>query len=229
MIRGFVDGLLLSVNPSKQALKECGNHIHGLLKDSQLVGDDDDEDDDVDDNDDDDNDDVYDDVQGLYDTWHDSHQLLHRTASEGNANIIGFLLDSAQAAEDTDTVNKLLLAQDEERRTALYQAVFWRNIQVLEKIWECAKGNLTTEEIKNKLLLGTDNKGGTAWHIAVRRGRSEILQQLWKWAKEKLTTDEINYELLLGTGNEGWTDWQVAEIRGNLEMLQEIWEWVKRN
>ena len=80
MIRGFVDGLLLSFKPSKQALKECGNHIHGLLKDSQLDGEDD-ENDDVDDNDDDN--DAYDEVRGPYDTWHDSHQLLHRTASEG--------------------------------------------------------------------------------------------------------------------------------------------------
>jgi hypothetical protein len=225
VIRGFVDGLLLSFKPSKQALKECGNHIHGLLKDSQLDGDDD-EDDDVDD-DDDDNDDAYDDVQGLYDTWHDSHQLLHRTASEGNTNIIGFLLDSAQAADDTYTVNKLLLAQDEERRTALYQAVFWRNIQVLEKLRECAKGNLTTEEVKNKLLLGTDNKGKTAWHVAVEWGNLETLQKVWEWAEEKLTTEEIKNELILGTDNKGGTAWHIAVRRGRSEILRQLWKWAK--
>ena len=36
----------------------------------------------------------------------------------------------------------------------------------IEKLWVCAKENLTIEQIKNKLLLSTENDGRTAWHFA---------------------------------------------------------------
>jgi len=58
--------------------------------------------------------------------------------------------------------------------------------EILQKVWEWAKENLT-EEINNKFLLGTDKDGRTAWHIAAERGNSEILQNVWEWAKENLT------------------------------------------
>jgi len=35
----------------------------------------------------------------------------------------------------------------------------WGYIETLQKLWECVKENLTTEEIKNNLLLVTDNEG----------------------------------------------------------------------
>ena len=41
--------------------------------------------------------------------WKDGLLQIHQAAVEGNANIVGFLLDSLQAAEHTDTVNELLL------------------------------------------------------------------------------------------------------------------------
>jgi len=246
VVRVFMDRLLSRSEPSEQVLKEYGNQIHGLQKESQLDGgddggnddeDDDDEDDDSDDDDDDDDDADYDDFvddedddddyYGSFKIWGDSLQLLHRAVREGNANIIGFLLDSAQTAQDTDSVNKLLLAQDEEGRTAWQQAVFSHNIQVLQKLWECAKENLTAEEINNKLLLATDYEGRTAWHLAAEWGNLGILQQVWQWAKEKLTTEEINNKLLLATDNEGRTTWHVAALSGNLEKLKKLWEWAK--
>jgi hypothetical protein len=36
----------------------------------------------------------------------------------------------------------------------------------MQKLWEWAKENLTTEEIKNNLLLATDSDGKTAWDVA---------------------------------------------------------------
>ena len=38
--------------------------------------------------------------------------------------------------------------------------------EMLQKVWEWTKEELTTEEIKNKLLLATDNKGRNAWQLA---------------------------------------------------------------
>jgi hypothetical protein len=102
---------------------------------------------------------------------------------EDNADISGFLLDSAQTAQDTVTVNKLLLAQDEQRRTAWHQAVFSRKIQVSEKLWECAEEDLIREEINNKLLLGTDNKIRAVWQFSAERENLKTLQKLWEWAK----------------------------------------------
>ena len=47
------------------------------------------------------------------------------------------------------------------------------NSEILQKVWEWAKENLTVE-INNILLLGTDHDGKTAWHIAADRDNSEI-------------------------------------------------------
>jgi aminoglycoside N3'-acetyltransferase len=106
---------------------------------------------------------------------------------EYNGNIVLILLDSLQAAEHTDTLVQLMLAKDDKRRTAWIMATERGNLEVLEKLWECAKEKLTTEEI-NKLLLGTDNNGRTVFHRAALRCRLEILQKVWEWANENLTT-----------------------------------------
>jgi ankyrin repeat protein len=71
-----------------------------------------------------------------------------------------------QAADHRDTVNKLLLEEDEEGLTAWHIAVLTNNTQVLEKVWEYAEKKLKTDELNNKLLLGTDNDRRTAWHMA---------------------------------------------------------------
>jgi len=83
-------------------------------------------------------------------------------------------------------------------------AAEWGKPEILQKLWEWAKEELTTEEI-NKLLLATDKKGSTVWHVAAKKGTPEILQKVREWAKEKLTTEEINNKLLLATNCEGKT------------------------
>jgi hypothetical protein len=94
--------------------------------------------------------------------WKDGVLQLHQAACEGNANIVGFLLDSLQAAEHTDTVNDLLLAQDDEKQTAGQLAAFGGNVEVLEKLLEFAKEELIKEELNNKLLLAKDNRKRTS-------------------------------------------------------------------
>jgi len=234
VVRVFIDGLLSRSKPSEQVLKKYGNQIHGLWKDSQLDDDDDDDDEnEYDDYDDDDGDNDYDDDDddddyGLYDSWGGSLLLLQRAVREGNANIIGFLLDSAQAAEDTDTVHKLLLTQDEERRTAWHQAVFSHNIQVSEKIWECVKRNQRAHELRRKLLLAKDRKKMNAWHLAVKKGKVDVLLKQWELAKENLTTEEVN-KLLLATDNEGRTVFHLAAAFSELEVFQGLLKWAKEN
>jgi hypothetical protein len=43
-------------------------------------------------------------------------RLLHQAARERNADIIRLLLDIVQAEQNTDRVNGLLIAQDDERQ-----------------------------------------------------------------------------------------------------------------
>jgi hypothetical protein len=52
------------------------------------------------------------------------------------------------------------------------------NLDLLKKILDLAKENLTTEEIKNSLLLATDSKGNTAWQLAANRGKLDLLQKI---------------------------------------------------
>jgi len=46
--------------------------------------------------------------------------------------------------------------------TAWHYAAMRGNSKILQKVWEWAKNNLTTEWKNNKLLLGTDKEGMTA-------------------------------------------------------------------
>jgi len=85
--------------------------------------------------------------------------ILHKAAREGNANIIGFLLDSAQAAGHTEAINKLLLGKVELSGNTWNVAVKRGNIEVIKKICGWAEEKMTALEIKNKLLLGTDGEG----------------------------------------------------------------------
>jgi ankyrin repeat protein len=232
VIRVFIDGLLSVSGISEQVLKEYGNQIHGLLKDSQPddnADDDDDEDEDDDNYDEDDYDDDDDDNDvSLCGSLGDSVLLLHRAVHEGNANIIGFLLDSVQAAEDTDTINKLLLEKDEEGRTAWHRAVFSHNIQVSEKLRECAKRNPRAHNFRKNLLFAKDNSEMNAWHLAVKERKIEVLLKQWELAKENLTKQEVN-KLLLARDNDGRTVFHLAAKFCYLEVFQRILNWAKEN
>jgi ankyrin repeat protein len=205
VVRVFIDGLLSKSKPSVQVLKEYGNLINGLWKDSQREDDD-----------------------GLYYIWGDYVLLFHTAVSEGNANIIEFLLDSAQAAENTDIVNKMLLAKDKQGRTAWHQTAFSQNILVQEKLWECAKRNLTAHELRRELLFAEDHEGMNAWNLTVRKGKLEVLLKQWELVKENLTTEEVN-KLLLATDNEGRTIFYVAALSKDLEVFQGIFNLAKEN
>jgi len=50
----------------------------------------------------------------------------------------------------------------------------------LQKVWDLANENLTTEEINNKMLLSKDNEGMTAWHWAALRGNLDVFQKVWE-------------------------------------------------
>jgi ankyrin repeat protein len=56
-------------------------------------------------------------------------------------------------------------------------------LDVMQVLWESAKENLTTEEIKNNLLLATDSHGQTACHVAAHYGELDIMQKLLDLAK----------------------------------------------
>jgi sucrose-6-phosphate hydrolase SacC (GH32 family) len=89
----------------------------------------------------------------------------------------------------------------------------WRGEDSLQKIWDLAKDNLTTEEIKYKLLLATNSEGNTAWHIAAGQSVTKYnLQKIWDLAKDNLTTEEIKYKLLLATNSEGNTACYLAAM-----------------
>ena len=55
-------------------------------------------------------------------------------------------------------------------------------LEILQKMWDWAKENLTTAEI-NKLLSATDEKGRTAFHVAAEFCNLEILQKILDLAK----------------------------------------------
>ena len=63
-------------------------------------------------------------------------------------------------------------------------AVVRGELKKLQKVWNCAKEKLNTEDIK-KLLLGTEKKVRIAWLLAANRGKSETLQKYGSLLKRK--------------------------------------------
>jgi hypothetical protein len=124
--------------------------------------------------------------------------ILHKAMHEGNANVTGFLLDSMQATEHTDTVNEPSLEHDVNGRTAWQWAVLSCSIQVSEILLEWAGENLMADELESK-LLARDCNGRNAWHWTAKLIRLKVLLKQWDWAKRKLTTEEIDNEILLAT------------------------------
>ena len=83
----------------------------------------------------------------------------------------------------------MLLCTKNQGCTAWHMAANHRKLELLQEIWEWAKENLTTEEIKSKLLLAPDISGNTAWHLSVYSREPGVLQKIWEWAKENITTE----------------------------------------
>jgi hypothetical protein len=156
-------------------------------------------------------------------------EIVYQAACEGNANIIGFLLDSLQEAEHTNTLVQLLLAQYKGRQTAWHVAGKCGNIQVLQKLWNWGKEKLTGEDLNNKYLLARDSKGKTAWHVAAEKGKLEVLQQLWEWAKKELKAEELNDKFLLARDGNEQTFLHVAAERNNPKEFENMWKWATEN
>ena len=157
--------------------------------------------------------------------WKDGVLILYQAAREGNARIIGFLSDSLQVAEHTDTLIQLLLAQDNDKPTAWHMAAECGNLELLQMLWELAKEKLAPEDLSNKLLLAKDKRGQTTWHVAAERRNLQLLQKLWDWAKEKLTAEVISDELLLARDDNEQTFLHVAAKSNNAKEFEKVWYW----
>ena len=166
-------------------------------------------------------------------------KILHQAAREDNANIVGFLLHSVQAGQQTDTLNELLLKQDDEGRTAWHKAVLMGNIQVLMRLWEWAKKVLKTQELKSELLLPTVkledlfplkqkySRKHTALQRAADQDKTEVFLKLWEWSKEELTTEEVKNEVLLAKDYRKQTIWHMAAKNDKPVLLEKLWDWAK--
>jgi len=166
----------------------------------------------------------------VHDLREDSVLTLQTAVGEGNANIIGFLLDSLKVAGHEDIFVELLLEEDygEDTISTWQQLAVGRHIKVLKKLREYAKQKLTKEELNYKLLLHKDSMGRTAWHNAAVEGHTEVLETLWEWAKEQLNPDELKTNLLLGKDYKKRTAWHLAARMGNIKELLKLWEWAKQ-
>jgi len=209
VIRVFMDGFLSRSKTSKEMLKQYGNRIHDLWNDYE---------------------------KDILHQWKNGDLreyrlptpvLLHRAVHEGNVNIIGFLIDNLQTSENTDIAKELLLSTDANGRTPWHQAVYSHNIQVSEKLWECAERNPRAHDLGWELLFAKDLSQMNAWHLAVEEGKIEVLLKQWELAKEKLSTRCINL-VLFSKDFSGRTVWDMIDRKADPDQLQKLWEWAKK-
>jgi ankyrin repeat protein len=152
--------------------------------------------------------------------------ILHRAVHEGNAHVIGFLLDSLKEGKHTETLNELLLTQNSDGRIAWHLAAKDGNTEVWQNLWKWAEETLTPQEINNNLLLAQDDLEVTVWHWAAKEGNTHLLDTIWGWGKENLAREELNNGLLLAKLF-GKTAWHFAADMGNTQVLDKLWEWCK--
>jgi len=200
VIRAFLNGLLENSKPSTEALKEYGDHLDEQWKKAVVQG-----------------------------PLLGATTALHKAATEDNARILGFLLDSLKSGENSNALKVMLLAKDCDGRTAWHMTTERGDVELLEKLWDCAKKlQLKAEDLRNEMLLSKDKSGQTTWHIAASRGHVELLQKMWNCAKElQLKPDELRDEVLLSKDKYGRTAWHIAASRGYVELLQKMWDCIK--
>jgi ankyrin repeat protein len=196
VIRAFLNGLLESSKPSTEALNEYGDLLEEQWRKVVVQGP----------------------LLGVT-------TLLHEAATQDNAHIIGFLLDSLKSGEHSNTLKVMLLAEDYDGRTAWHVAAEAGHIKVLEDLWIWVKAQLNPREF----LLGQDRmEERTAWHRAAQMGRVQILQKLWEWAKElQPKPEELRNELWLSKSDFDQTPWHLAAVEGHVEVLDTLWDWAK--
>jgi len=117
-----------------------------------------------------------------------------------------------------------MLATDIRGNTAWHVATQEGNIELLQKLWEWAKG---PEMLLSKLMLAKDKDEKTAFHVAAEQSYTEVLQKLWDWSVANPQTGELQKELLLSKSSSGITAWHKAAELCNKEVLHKIWEWTK--
>ena len=108
-----------------------------------------------------------------------------------------------------EELNKLLLPQDNERKTAWHVEVERGEAETLGKLWKWAKEVLNTDDLNYKLLLAKDWDKETLLHRPSYRANIQILESLWNLAKEQLSPEQLN-KLLLVQDDKGKAAWHVA-------------------
>jgi len=158
VIRDFIDSFLSESNPSDEVLKQCGNRIHDLGNDCELI--------------------LHRAVAECNDNivaiLLDSLQAAQHTDTlvqlllakdyksknawviaieKGNLEVLQKLWKCSNQKLRTEEINNnLLLARDERKRTVLHMAAEQGRLEILQKVWEWANEKLTTEKVNNKLL-----------------------------------------------------------------------------
>jgi hypothetical protein len=139
--------------------------------------------------------------------------VLHHVLFSGNIKTFGRTLKWANEQLTKDELSKGLLAEDNNTRTAWYLAVKEGEAEVLDKLWEWAKGVLIKDELNNELLLANDDEEMSALHHVALSGKIQVLEKILKWANQQLTK-EVLIKLLLAQNNQRQSACHVAKWLG---------------
>ena len=108
--RSFLDGLLENSKPLGEVLRDVGEKLDKQWNEREVHG-----------------------------KLKDITTALHEAATDDNAGIIGFLLDSLKSGQHSNTLTEMLLAADGFLQNALHMAAKNDSVRALKKIWEWAE------------------------------------------------------------------------------------------
>jgi len=91
---------------------------------------------------------------------------LHHASHSGNLQMLERIWNLAKEQLTPEDLNKLLLAQDYQRRTAWHVASKRCDVEILVKFRKWAEKVLNTDELNNNLLLAEGKLEETVLHHA---------------------------------------------------------------
>ena len=224
VVRAFIDGSLSKSRPSEEELKNYGNRITDMWKDSALI--------------------LYhaavednanivgflseslkvaghkDNLIQLLEAQHKGRQTAwHVAGMWGNLKVLQNLWDWAKEKE---LHRKYLLARDSKGKTVWHVAAEQGKLQILRQLWDWA----TAEKLNDKLLLARDVNEQTFLHVATESANTKEYEKLWDWATAKLTAERLK-ESLLAKDHNDLTVFNVAANRTDKGVFQKLWKYAE--
>ncbi|MFT8258242.1 MAG: ankyrin repeat domain-containing protein [Candidatus Symbiodolus clandestinus] len=162
--------------------------------------------------------------QSQYPTTVPENTLL-QAVHNGHRQVIDFLCNSLNAAQQTETLRKLLTCWDASLNNLLHLAIEPGHIETVTTLLHGMEVVYTSS--LDSILVHENQQQQTPFHLAVEEDQAEITRKLLQWSFEKLSAEKFQ-DLLFHKNGEGQTLLRVAILEEHAEITTDLLAWYDR-